>query len=146
VLEIKEGKYGSPAKFETEPPFVVVLPSAGTGPNWERPFHITLEPPQGAGEKFDAVQQYAEQAAARKGPVWTFRVRTAVKNPPEAVADRLPLVPLQPEGTIEFDTAAGLLRKATLTVDKELKGHQGDDSSYHYTSSYSETYLPPAGR
>ena len=144
VLEIKEGKYGSPAKFETEPPFVVVLPANAAGPRWERPYNITLEPPQGTGEKFETVQQYAEQPAVRKGAVWTFALRTTVKKPPEAVADQLPLTPLQPEGTIEFDTAAGLMRKATLAIDKELKGHQGEGSSYHFTSSYSETYLPPA--
>lgn len=144
VLEIKEGKYGTLNKYETEAPFVAVLPPTATGPRWERNYTITLEPPQGTGEKFEAVQTYEEVPANRNGPALTFALKTAVKKMPEAVADQLPLLPLQPQGTVEFDATLGLMRKANLTIDKEVKGHQGEGSSYHFTSTYVETLLPAA--
>jgi hypothetical protein len=142
VLEIKEGKYGTLNKYETEAPFVAVLPTIATAPRWERNYKITLEPPQGTGEKFEALQTYEEVPGGRNGPTQTYALKTTVKKLPEAVADQLPLLPLQPQGTVEFDTAAGLMRKANLAIDKEVKGHQGDGSSYHFTSSYVETLLP----
>src|SRR5207244_10606782 len=60
VLEVKESKFGPPTRFESEPPFVGVLPLEGptTGQTWERAYQITLAPPLGTGEKFPAVQKY----------------------------------------------------------------------------------------
>jgi hypothetical protein len=141
VLEMKEGKFGSLARFETEPPFVMVLAADGAL-KWKRAFTITLEPPQGTGEKYASTQDYTEIPEARKGPIASFRVKTSVNQWPEAAADQLPLLPLVPEGTVEFDTSTGLLHQAVLTIDREIKGHQGEGSSYHFTSSYREARLP----
>jgi len=58
------------------------------------------------------------------------------------VLDRVPLLQLQPQGEIVFDLQAGRLRSATLRVDKELTGHQGEGSSYRFQSVYSEEIQP----
>src|SRR5262245_53650121 len=57
VVGVKEG---SETKYEMEPPFVVVLPSVAPkeGQAWQRTYNITLEPPLGTGEKFDASQRF----------------------------------------------------------------------------------------
>ena len=47
---------------------------------------------------------------------------------------------MQPEGEIVFDLQSGLVRSARLVVDKELKNHQGEGTSYRFQRSYVEEY------
>ena len=50
-------------------------------------------------------------------------------------ADAIPLWQMLPQGEIIFDAKAGRLHSAKLTIDKELKGHQGEGSACQFTSS-----------
>jgi hypothetical protein len=140
VIEVKECKYGPASRFESEPPFVATLPGDAlkAGQGWARSYQITLEPPQGTGEKYQATQKYTCQSVATG--LATITLTTLLQTQPEALADRVPLLQGQPEGEIVFDTQTGLLRSARLHIDKELKGHQGENSSYHFQSSYTEQY------
>src|SRR4051812_44013630 len=54
LIEVKESKHGPASRFECELPFTVVLPGAPVqaGMSWERGYRVTLEPPQGTGEKY----------------------------------------------------------------------------------------------
>jgi hypothetical protein len=141
VVEVKECKQGSPNRFESDLPFVLALPAETPQPGqgWERAYHITLDPPQGAGDKFDAVQKYVCKTVA--DGLATISVTTTVKKPPESVLDRVPLLQLQPEGDIVFDVASGLFRSAKLKIEQELTGHQGEGSSYRFQSTYTEQYV-----
>jgi hypothetical protein len=138
VVEVKESKHGPASRFESELPFVMVLPSEGLKPgqNWERAYRITLEPPQGTGEKYEALQNYSCKTMANGMAV--IGITTHLKTMPESLLDRVPLLQLQPEGEMVFDVQAGRLRQARLRIEKELKGHQGEGSSYRFQSSYLE--------
>jgi hypothetical protein len=140
VVEVKESKQGKGSRYETEPPFIVVLggpKSAGQG--WERSYQVALEPPQGTGEKYAAVQKYTCKSADAR--VATLTLATTIPAMPPAVADRMPLLPLLTEGEVEFDLTAGVMRGARLRVDKELKGHQTENSHYHLTRTYQEVLI-----
>jgi hypothetical protein len=141
VVEVKESKFGPASRYESEPPFVGQLPADGlkTGQTWERAYKMTLEPPQGAGEKYDAVQKYVCKEI--KDGAATVAVTTEVKSPPDALADRVPLLQLQPEGEVVYDLKAGRLRSASLKVDRELKNHQGENSSYRLQCTYKVEYV-----
>src|SRR5438128_11564100 len=53
VIEVKQGVA---SRYEAEPPFVIVFPAAKAqvGQAWRRPYTITLDPPLGTGEKYQA--------------------------------------------------------------------------------------------
>jgi hypothetical protein len=138
VVQVKESKHGPASRFESELPFVIVLPSEAPKPGqtWERAYRITLEPPQGTGEKYQAVQQYTCNTIA--GDAASIAVRTSLKTMPESLLDRVPLQQMQPEGEVVFDTKEGRLLRASLRIEKELKGHQGEGSSYRFQSTYEE--------
>jgi hypothetical protein len=140
VLEVKESKFGPASRFESELPFVAVLPAEKVKPGtaWERVYQITLEPPQGTGEKYGAVQRY--RCTAADANLVTIALTTELKAPPEAAGDRVPLAQSQPAGEVVFDARAGRLHSASLKVDQDVKGHQGEGSSYHFQSSYTEQY------
>ncbi len=91
VVEVKESKHGPASRFESEQPFVIALPEDGpkAGQSWERSYHVTLDPPQGTGEKYDAVQKYTCKAA---GDAVVITLSTALKTQPENVLDRVPLL------------------------------------------------------
>src|SRR5262249_45383337 len=139
VVEVKECKFGPASRYESEPPFVITLPDAAPANQWERAYKITLAPPQGTNGQYEAVQTYTVQA--HKDQTLTVGLTTVIKALPQAVADQAPLLQMQPEGEIVFNVATGVLEKAILKVDKELKGHQGEGSSYHFQSTYTEQYL-----
>jgi len=138
VVEVKESKHGPASKFEAEPPFVVVLPNGAPAPeqSWQRPYKITLAPPQGTGDAYDAVQRYTCKSVAQG--LATVTLTTTLKAMPESMLDRVPLLQLQPEGEVVFDTQSGRLLQARLKIEKELTGHQGQGSSYRFQSSYAE--------
>ena len=139
VVEVKQAKagHGSVAKFESDPPFKLLLPAEAlkADVSWQRAYQITLEPPQGTGEKYDAVQRYVCKRFADNQA--TVTLKTEVKNPPAATDDQIPLWQMQPEGEILFDVQAGRLQKATLRIDKEAKVEGG---STHFQSVYTEQY------
>lgn len=141
VLEVKESKHGPATRYESEPPFVVVFPEGAPQPGqfWERPYQITVEPPQGTNEKHGAIQKYTCKSADDKAVV--LSLHTSVPKAPVAVADRVPLLHLLPEGEIVFDSQSGMLRSARLKVERELTGHQGEGSTYRIASSSTEEYL-----
>jgi hypothetical protein len=140
VVEVKESKYGSASKFESDLPFKMVLPGAEVkaGSAWEHKYKITLEPPQGTGEKYDAKQSYTCDSIKEDAAVVSFK--TAILNPPESVADQRPLLRSQTEGSVVFDVKLGHLKSARVVIDKELKGYQGEGSSYRLRSTYTEEY------
>src|SRR5262249_24091854 len=132
VVEVKESKFGSPGRFEVELPFVGLLPpdNLQAGRTWERSYTIALGPPPGTGEKYVAVQHYACKAVTNG--LAAVGLTTELKTQPEAVGDRVPLLEMQPEGEMVFDLQAGRLQRAALRIDKDLKGHDGEGSSYHF--------------
>jgi hypothetical protein len=142
LVEVKESKFGPAASYENELPFVGVLPAEGLRPGltWQRAYKITLAPPLGTGEKYDAVQRYTCKEV-RDG-LATVTLTTSVPAPPPAAADCIPLWQVQPEGQAVYDLKAGRLHSARLTIDKEVKGHQGEGSSFRFQSTYTIRYLP----
>jgi hypothetical protein len=141
VVEVKQSKNGSAAKFEMEPPLIITLSGGDmkAGDSWARAYNITLEPPQGTGEKYEAVQNYRCNSVTQN--LATIAFTSTLKSMPESILDRVPLLQLQPEGEVVFDLQAGRLHSASLHIDKELKGHQGEGSSYKFQSTYVEKYL-----
>ncbi len=138
IVEVKEAKPGySATKYESDPPFKFVLPTEALKANsaWERGYRITLEPPQGTGEKYDAAQRYQCKSVTENLAV--VRMTTEVKGTQGAQEDQVPLWQMQPEGEIVFDVQAGRLQKATLKIDKEAKMEGGQT---HFQSVYTEEY------
>jgi len=141
VVEVKESKHGAASKFESDLPFKLALPAGMVqeGTAWERKYKITLDPPQGTGEKYDAKQTYTCRAI--KDNAATVAFATIIVNLPESAADQRPLLPMQTEGEIVFDTAAGVMKSCTVRIDKELKDYQGAGSKYRLQSRYTDEYV-----
>jgi hypothetical protein len=140
IVEVKEARFVPASRYEQEFSFKVVLPDTVPQPGqvWDRAFKLIVDPPNGTGEKYDAVQRYTCKTIT--GSLATLGRVVTLKTLPMALADQTPLLQLQPEGEVVFDTQAGLVRSVNLTVDKELKGYQGEGSSYHFQSTYVEQY------
>jgi len=142
VVEVKESKVGPATRFAADLPFKLTLPSSEpkVGETWERPYTIQLDPPLGTGEKYAAVQKYACQEP--KGGFLTVSLTTQVKDPPASAADQIPLLPLTQEGILFFHAASGRYYGARCKVERELKNHQGEGSSYKFVSTYVEDLVP----
>ncbi|HZU38561.1 MAG TPA: hypothetical protein VFA18_21730 [Gemmataceae bacterium] len=142
VIEVKESNYGPASRYESMPPFVIVLPgrSLAQGETWSRDYNVTLDPPAGTGEAYPATQSY--KCRIVQGPQSIIDFATTIKNPPASVADQVPLLEKQTVGAVLFNTPAGRMEQAKIVVNKELKGHRGEGSSYRFQSTYTEKYVP----
>ena len=140
VLEVKSCSFGPASRFESELPFVIELPEAGPTPGqeWQRNYLATLEPPQGAGEKFEATQRY--MCKGRDQATAAIAFTTSLKTPMDQ-PDQAPLFQMLPDGEVIFDLENGRLRSAHVKIDKELKGHLGEGTSYRFQSDYVEEYM-----
>lgn len=136
VVEVKSSTTDA-TSYENELPFLLLLPATGlqAGKGWDRAYKITLAPPLGTGEKYDAVQSF--HCKAIKDGLATIALTTTLKSAPRAAADAVPMWQMMPEGEIVFDVKSGRLNSAKLSVSKELKGHQGESSACKFTSSLS---------
>jgi len=139
---VKESKIGPAARFSAELPFKLTLPNAAPKPGdaWDRSYMIQVDPPLGTGEKYAAVQRYTCQEP--KSGLLTVGLTTEVKELPAEASDQVPLLPLMPEGALYFHAETGRYYAARLKVQKELKNHQGEGSTYKYVSSYVEDVVP----
>jgi hypothetical protein len=138
VIEVKESKFGPASRFTSELPFRLTLPDVGpiAGQSWERTYSVKLEPPQGAGETYDAVQKYT--ATAINDGIATITLTTQIKNLPEAAVDRISLIPMSPTGVLTFNLKSGRLQKAELKMAAQLAEHRGAGSSFTFSSTYTE--------
>lgn len=141
VIEVKDSKHTPPSRYQSELPFTIVLPAAGLMPGrgWERSYTLTLDPPLGTGEKYAAGQKYLCKEI--NGGLATIAFTTELQAAPEDKADHAKALQFLPEGEAVFDVQAGCLRRARLVVNQELKGHQGEGSSYQIQSSYVEEFV-----
>jgi hypothetical protein len=142
VVEVKESKVGPATRFTADLPFKLILPETATkvGESWDRSYLIQLDPPLGTGEKYATVQKYTSQEP--KSGLVTIGLATEVKEMPLTTADQIPLLPMIPEGTLYFQAETGRFYAARLKIAKDLKNHQGEGSSYSYTSAYVEDLMP----
>lgn len=140
VVEVKAAKSDA-SGFENELPFIVVLPTAGlkAGAGWQRDYKITLAPPLGTGEKYEAVQKCVCKSVT--ATTATIGLTTELKTPPKAAADAIPLWQLMPDGEVVIDVANGRLQSAKLEIKKEIKEHQGAGSSYAFKSTLTLQYV-----
>jgi hypothetical protein len=141
LLEVQESKNGPASRFETQLPFLLTLPEQGPTPGqaWERTYAVTLDPPAGVGEKYDAVQTYACQAV--QDGVAAVTVATVLKTAPKTAAEQAALLHAQPQGEMRFDLKTGRLVQGRLTVDRELKNHAGEGSRLRLQRVYLEEYV-----
>jgi hypothetical protein len=100
---------------------------------------MKMDPPQGAGESYNAVQRYVCNSASPSE--LAIGVATTIKDQPASPADRIPLASLMPTGVIVFDVVLGRMKKAELKMELELSGHRGEGSSYHFSSTYQEELI-----
>ena len=135
VVEVKQG---NASRYEAEPPFGVVLPKDVIKPGlaWARAYNITVDPPQGTGEKYPAEQRY--ECVKLDADQTTINVSTTFKMQPEAVQDRIPLLQKDVKGQVVFDAKAGGLVTARFEIDRTIENHQGPGTSYRLQSKYEE--------
>ncbi|MFO0926875.1 MAG: hypothetical protein U0736_07505 [Gemmataceae bacterium] len=140
VVEVKESKSDA-SSYENELPFLVLLPVGGMKPGagWERAFKITLAPPLGTGEKYEAVQKYTCKAVTDTAA--TVQFTTDLVTAPKAPADAVPLWQMMPQGEVVIDVKNGRLHSARLTITKDLANHQGENSSCKFSSTLTVQYL-----
>lgn len=138
LVEVKECKFGPESRLQCDLPFKLVLPADAfsVGRAWERAYQIKLDPPQGAGETYDAVQTYTCRMMTNGTAI--VHLATTLKTAPDAAADKLPLLPLMPEGDVSFDTATGQLRAVRYQFGQDLSEHRGEGSKYQFKSTYAE--------
>jgi hypothetical protein len=138
LVEVKECKFGPESRLQCDLPFKLVLPadSFAVGKSWERTYQIKLDPPQGTGEKYEALQKFTVKPPVNGLTV--VGVSTTIKDMPAQTSDQVPLLPMLLEGDVYFHESNGRYYAARLKLKKELVNHAGEGTKYVFESSYQE--------
>lgn len=136
IVDVKETRPGAASRIQSELPFRLVLPESIMGQPWSRPFAITLDPPHGTGERYEATQTFTMKGT--KDALAVIGLETSLKAPPATAAEKIPLAPMLWSGDVYFDTTAGRFHAARLAAKAEITNHQGDGSKFVYESVYAE--------
>jgi hypothetical protein len=138
VTEAKSDSKVAAERLEAEPPFRLVWPAKLPAVNgtWERAFAVTLPPPLGTGEKFDATQTFTYRG--RKDEYAVVGVKTALKEDLSDPALVPAVAPVLWEGDLFFNTKTGRYHGAKLTAKQEVANHRGDGTKFTYASEYTE--------
>jgi len=136
-----EAKEDIRAKFDAEPPFVVVTAGAAPqeGQSWSRPFEIA--DPNGSDSKIQFVQKFLCGKSTPDGKA-NLQVTTVLKSELKNASERIPLLQREVEGKAVFDVERGITLTVELAVDRKVEEHQGKGSSYRYASTFVEQLIP----
>jgi hypothetical protein len=137
VVEVKQGQA---SRYEAELPFGLVLPGGAlsAAQSWTRQYNIVLDPPLGTGEKYPSVQKFV--CSKVEGSLATLTLTTELVQMPANKMEQLPLFQKLPQGEAVFDLQHGRLQALRVAINREVQGHQGEGSSYHFQSTYTEEY------
>lgn len=120
----------------------LLLPDAAVtiGQSWNQPFEIDVSLQAGAMKRIKAQQRYVLESVENN--LATIRVETQWLTPNSDPAVDAQLIQRDTSGTIRFDIAAGRVVWQQTDIDKNIVGFQGDASSMHYTTRFTEELLP----
>ncbi len=140
-IKLVESKFGSKNRFVTDLPFKLVLSSQELKKDttWDRKYKITLDPPQGAGESFDATQNYT--VLVPTNGLESIQVQTEIKDYPKDANLQIALLPTLQNGTIYFHSQTGRYYGSRLTIEKNIDDYQGPGTKYRYACTLSEDLL-----
>lgn len=140
VLSVKDSKVGPAHRFQSDVPFKLVFPEAEIKESWSREFTLQLDPPLGTGEKFASKQSY--KLLEPKNGLSIYSLTSEIGDLPKNASEQIPLIPSMPSGMLFFHPETGRYYGARLKIEKELSNHQGEGSSYKFSSTYVEDFIP----
>ena len=106
------------------------------GFQWAIPDDINVKGRDEQSKKIQRRQQYTLEDV--KNGIATIRVETQVLTPVSDTAIEAQLVQGETSGKIRFDIQAGRIDSQLMELDKHVVGVQGDSSSMHYVTRFSE--------
>jgi hypothetical protein len=112
------------------------------GKSWNQPFDIDVTVKDGAMKRIKAQQHYVLEAV--ENGLATIRVETQWLTPNRTPEIEAQLIQRDTSGTVKFDIAAGKVVFQQVDIDRNVIGFQGDASSMHYTTRFTEELLPAA--
>ena len=122
-------------------PITIPMPAepVAIGHEWNSPYSITLQTPNGGLKTIDLRQVYNLTSVATG--VATISVETQVLTPLSDPGLEAQLIQHMTVGTMKFDIDAGRLISQVTDLDRRVIGFNGPASSMHYLTRVEETSL-----
>lgn len=108
---------------------------------WSAPHDVEVRLKEGAVKQVKTRQQFTLEEVA--GGIATVRVETVILTPIRDPALEAQLIQAATDGTVRFDIKAGRVSAQQTDLDKRVVGFQGETSSLHYVTRFTEELLPP---
>jgi hypothetical protein len=109
------------------------------GESWSFPYEIQVPLANGTVKKVKTVQKFT--LAEVKAGIAEIEVATQILTPIHDPAIEAQLIQRASSGSVRFDVEAGRVIGQQMDVDKVVVGFQGEASSLHYLSRFTEDFL-----
>lgn len=113
------------------------------GFQWSMPDDLTVQGRDGQPKKIQRRQQFT--LADVKTGIATIKVETQVLTPVADPGIEAQLVQGETNGELRFNIESGRIESQQMDLDKHVVGVQGDASSMHYVTRFTERLLSAAG-
>jgi hypothetical protein len=110
------------------------------GEIWTLPHDTNVRQKDGSSKQVKTRQEFTLIEVA-KG-IATIRIETIVLTPVRDPALEAQLIQHVTDGTVRFDIVAGRVVGQQTDIDKRVIGFQGEASSLHYVTRFTEEYVP----
>ncbi len=112
------------------------------GESWSLPHDASVRQKDGSTKTVKTRQEFT-LSEVDKG-VATIKITTIVLTPIRDAALEAQLIQHVTDGSVRFDIAAGRIVGQQTDIDKRVIGFQGEASSLHYVTRFTEELLPQA--
>ena len=110
------------------------------GESWTLPHDISVRQKDGSSKQVKTRQEFT-LTEVDKG-IATIRIETIVLTPVRDPALEAQLIQHVTDGSVRFEIAAGRIVGQQTDIDKRVIGFQGEASSMHYVTRFTEEFLP----
>lgn len=139
--EIVERRQLEPDALQSQGYLTVPLPEkpVSLGESWTVPGEIAVPLRSGLVRKIKIQEKFTLQEV--KGDLAAIRIATQVLTPVDDPEVEVQLVQRLSEGTVRFDMQLGRIISQEIEVDRQVVGFQGDASSFHYRTRFTEELI-----
>jgi len=143
VNEVRENRFGSPKRFDTDPPMALIF---GKGPiilgtKWERPVTIAADPTVAPSESNGWQALVKSECIAATSTTRTIKTEGVWTKEPQASEAKIGLLQYFPKTEIVLDQAGMPPKLIVSKMDRTIKHGDKESNVYRLISEYRESRI-----
>ncbi len=143
VNEVRENRFGSPKRFETDPPMALIFGKVpiSLGTKWERPVVIAGDPPVPSNDSNGWRALVQSECIAASTTTRTIKTEGSWTREPKIFEAKIGLLQYFPNTEVVLDQPGMPPKLIVSKLDRTIKNGDNENNIYRLISEYRETRM-----